>query len=94
MASGLQRVASRKAKHWLSAGGEDKTLPCGPYHGPDLRGLGPTPGIAGRSPSYIVRQLYDFKYGTRAGIGSALMKVSVESSPSKTCLRLLPTQLL
>jgi cytochrome c553 len=36
------------------------------------------PGIAGRSPSYIVRQFYDFKYGTRAGIGSALTKASVE----------------
>jgi cytochrome c553 len=34
--------------------------------------------MAGRSPSYIVRQFYDFKYGTRAGIGSALMKASVE----------------
>ena len=36
------------------------------------------PGIAGRSPSYIVRQLYDFKHGARAGAGSALMKASVE----------------
>jgi len=35
-------------------------------------------GIAGRSPSYIVRQLYDFKLGARAGIGSALMKPTVE----------------
>jgi cytochrome c553 len=47
-------------------------------HGPGLKGLGPIPGITGRSPSYIVRQLYDFKHGTRAGIGSALMKGSVE----------------
>jgi hypothetical protein len=43
-----------------------------------LSRLGPIPGIAGRSPSYIVRQLYDFKYGTRAGNSSALMKASVE----------------
>jgi cytochrome c553 len=61
-----------------TSGGGGKTLQCGTCHGPDLRGLGPIPGIAGRSPSYIVRQLYDFKHGTRAGIGSALMKVSVD----------------
>ena len=61
-----------------AGGGGGKTLPCGTCHGPDLKGLGPIPGIAGRSPSYIVRQLYDFKHGTRAGVGSALMKASVE----------------
>ena len=61
-----------------AGGGGGKTLPCGTCHGPDLKGLGPIPGIAGRSPSYFVRQLYDFKHGTRAGVGSALMKASVE----------------
>ena len=47
-------------------------------HGYDLRGLGPIPGIAGRSPSYIVRQLYDFQTGVRAGGWSPLMKPVVE----------------
>jgi cytochrome c553 len=61
-----------------AGGGGGKTLPCGTCHGRDLKGLGPIPGIAGRSPSYIVRQLYDFKHGGRAGVGSALMKASVE----------------
>jgi cytochrome c553 len=51
---------------------------CSTCHGPDLKGIGPIPGIAGRSPTYIVRQLYDFKHGARAGIGSALMKDSVD----------------
>jgi cytochrome c553 len=37
------------------------------------------PGIAGRSPSYIVRQLYDFKHGARGGNGSELMKPVVEA---------------
>jgi cytochrome c553 len=59
-------------------GGGGKTVQCGICHGPDLKGLGPIPGIAGRSPSYIVRQLYDFKHGARAGMGSGLMKPSVE----------------
>jgi cytochrome c553 len=61
-----------------ASGGAGKTVQCGICHGPELKGLGPIPGIAGRSPSYIVRQLYDFKYGARAGGGSALMKASVE----------------
>jgi cytochrome c553 len=51
-----------------------KTIQCGICHGPELKGLGSIPGIAGRSPSYIVRQLYDFQHGARAGVGSALMK--------------------
>jgi cytochrome c553 len=50
-----------------------KTVPCGLCHGANLKGLGPIPGIAGRSPSYIVRQLYDIKHGDRAGPWSPLM---------------------
>jgi cytochrome c553 len=61
----------------LAASG-DQSVRCGTCHGPDFKGLGAVPGIAGRSPSYIVRQLYDFKHGTRAGADSAQMKPSVE----------------
>jgi cytochrome c553 len=32
------------------------------------------PGIAGRSPSYLMRQIYDIKHGARAGPGIAPMK--------------------
>lgn len=62
----------------LATSGGDKTLPCGTCHGPDLKGVSPIPGIAGRSPSYIIRQLYDFRAGARAGAGSTLMKPVVE----------------
>ena len=55
-----------------------KAVPCGICHGAELKGLGLIPGIAGRSPSYIVRQLYDFKHGFRAGASSALMRPVVE----------------
>jgi cytochrome c553 len=58
----------------LVASGGGKTTPCGVCHGPDLKGLGPVPGIAGRSPSYIVRQLFDIQQGTRKGLWSPLMK--------------------
>ena len=62
----------------LATTGGGKTLQCAICHGPDLKGLGPVPGIAGRSTNYTVRQLYDFKNGARAGVGSALMKSVVE----------------
>jgi cytochrome c553 len=47
---------------------------CATCHGPGLQGLGQVPALAGRSPSYFVRQLYDFKEGARAGANSALMR--------------------
>jgi cytochrome c553 len=46
---------------------------CASCHGVDLRGLPDAPPIAGRSPSYLVRQLYDFKTHARRGAGSASM---------------------
>lgn len=68
----------QKGQALAATGGGGKTIQCGICHGPDLKGLGPIPGIAGRSPSYTFRQLYDFKHGARAGTGAALMKPSVE----------------
>jgi cytochrome c553 len=50
---------------------------CALCHGADLRGLGPLPSIAGRSPSYMFRQLYDFRHGARAGEWSQLMVQAV-----------------
>jgi cytochrome c553 len=47
---------------------------CSICHGPDLKGLGPVPGIAGRSPSYTARQLYDMQHGARNGVWTDLMK--------------------
>ncbi len=54
--------------------GGGRTTPCGTCHGADLKGLGPVPRLAGRSPSYLVRQLYDFQHGARAGLWSPLMQ--------------------
>ena len=64
----------KKGEALVVSGGNGKTTACGTCHGPDLRGLGPVPGIAGRSPSYLARQLYDFQVGTRHGLWSDLMK--------------------
>jgi len=57
----------------VAAGGAGKTTQCGVCHGPDLKGLGPLPSIVGRSPSYMFRQLYDFRHGHRTGEWSPLM---------------------
>src|SRR5262245_6480177 len=46
---------------------------CTVCHGGDLRGLGPVPTLAGRSPSYLVRQLYDMQRGNRNGLWTPLM---------------------
>jgi cytochrome c553 len=62
----------------VETGGAGVTVPCAVCHGADLKGIGPIPGIAGRSPSYVVRQLYDLQHGARAGVGSALMKPTVQ----------------
>ncbi len=58
----------------LVTNGHGKTTACAICHGSNLQGLGPVPGIAGRSPSYLVRQLYDMQQGTRNGSWSELMK--------------------
>jgi cytochrome c553 len=59
-------------------GGSGTTVACNLCHGPELKGLGPIPPIAGRSPTYIVRQLYEFQHGGRADGASTLMKPTVE----------------
>jgi cytochrome c553 len=53
--------------------GDGKVTACTACHGADLRGLGPVPALAGRSPSYLARQLYDIQHGNRAGAWSPLM---------------------
>jgi cytochrome c553 len=51
-----------------------KTMPCGACHGAGLKGKGDVPAIAGRSPSYTMRQLWDMQQGTRNGAGVKPMK--------------------
>jgi cytochrome c553 len=57
----------------VTNGGPGKTVQCATCHGSDLKGLGPLPSIAGRSPSYMFRQLYEFGHGQRTGEWSPLM---------------------
>jgi cytochrome c553 len=64
----------KKGETLVMTGGSGKTTACGVCHGADLLGVGPVPGIAGRSPSYLVRQLYDMQAGARHGEWTQLMK--------------------
>jgi cytochrome c553 len=66
-----------KGEALVTTGG-GKTIACGTCHGPTLQGIGDVPGIAGRHPNYIVRQMWDIQNGDRAGPSAALMRPVVE----------------
>ena len=62
----------------LVTDGLRKTVACATCHGTDLMGSGDFPGIAGRSPSYMMRQLWDMKVGTRNGLFADIMNPVIE----------------
>jgi cytochrome c553 len=67
----------RKGQALVTSGvtnGGGKTTACAVCHGANLEGIGPVPPLAGRSPSYTVRQLFDIQHGTRNGLWTDLMK--------------------
>ena len=68
-----------RGRELVTTGGGGKTVACTICHGDDLRGLGPMPALAGRSPSYIGRQLYDLQQGSRNGAWSDLMDEAVKN---------------
>lgn len=53
------------------------TLPCAGCHGADLRGVGLVPPIAGRSPTYVLRQLLAFRTGARSSPAGQPMQAVV-----------------
>jgi cytochrome c553 len=53
--------------HALAVTGAGLTTACQSCHGPDLRGVGSIPPLAGRSPTYLTRQMVMFALGTRRG---------------------------
>jgi cytochrome c553 len=62
----------------LATGKGTPRLPqCATCHGADLRGKGSYPPIAGRSPTYTFRQLYELQSGARAGRDAKFMNASV-----------------
>jgi len=67
-------VGSIKRGQALVTDGGGKTTACAVCHGANLEGIGPIPPLAGRSPSYTVRQLFDIQRGNRNGLWADLMK--------------------
>jgi len=78
----------KKGKLLVETGANGRTEACAVCHGEGLHGLGPVPGIAGRSASYIARQLYDMQQGTRKGEWSELMKPVVTRLNSDEVLQI------
>ncbi|MGH9623221.1 MAG: c-type cytochrome, partial [Bryobacteraceae bacterium] len=76
-----------KGKALVTTGG-GKTIRCAICHGKNLMGMGPVPEIAGRSPSYLVRQMYDIQQGTRRGEWAALMKPVVSGLSEEDMLNI------
>ena len=64
----------KKGLQLVMSGVNGKTTQCTVCHGDELKGIGPVPGIAGKSPSYLVRQMWDMKTGMRHGAWIDLMK--------------------
>jgi len=62
----------------LATGG-NPAVHCATCHGANLEGTAVAPRLAARSPTYMFRQLYDYKSGARKGPKSALMKPVVEN---------------
>jgi cytochrome c553 len=70
----LVPVGSIAAGEEIVTTGAGKTIQCSLCHGPDLKGLGQVPPLAGRSPIYLARQMFDIKHGSRGGANVALMQ--------------------
>lgn len=63
----------KKGEALAATGGNGKTVQCAVCHGPDYRGIGNVPRLAGRAPYYLIRQLADMRSGARKGKSMALM---------------------
>jgi cytochrome c553 len=74
-------------KH-LATDGDGKSVACASCHGVGLKGTEEIPAIAGRSPSYLMRQMYDIGHGARAGAGSEPMKAVLEKLTTADMLAL------
>jgi cytochrome c553 len=69
----------KKGEALVLRGGPGKTVACAACHGEGLQGHENFPSLAGRSPSYLARQLYDFQHFTRVGPGAQLMQPIVQN---------------
>jgi cytochrome c553 len=66
-----------RGREIATSGANGLTLPCTSCHGDQLRGVGLVPPIAGRSPTYLLRQLVAFRTGARATAAGQPMQLVV-----------------
>jgi cytochrome c553 len=78
----------KKGEALVLGGGEGKTVACASCHGEGLKGTDKFPSLAGRSPGYLGRQLYDFQKMTRVGPGSLLMRPVVQNLSEEDILNI------
>jgi len=83
----------KKGEDLVVRGGAGKTVACAACHGEGLKGNGNFPPLAGRSPSYLARQLYDIQKYTRNGPGTQLMRPVVQNLNEAVSWRSRPTWL-
>lgn len=81
-------VGSVQEGKTLASGTTGKTVRCSVCHGDDLRGRLNVPALAGRSPSYLVRQMNDIQNGNRHGVQVGLMKPAVRNLTVKDMIAL------
>jgi cytochrome c553 len=67
-----------RGKRLVVTGDEGKTQACAKCHLASLKGTDRIPPIAGRSPTYLLRQMLAFRNGTRANEASVQMNPVVE----------------
>jgi cytochrome c553 len=70
----VPRGSIRRGEELVRTGADGKTVPCGLCHGADQQGVADIPWLAGRSPLYMARQLFNFQAGARRGDAADLMK--------------------
>ena len=74
----VPRGSLARGRRLVTTGPAGPATACITCHGPQLRGVAMVPPIAGRSPSYLLRQLMNIKAGARHDAGSAPMLPVVE----------------
>jgi cytochrome c553 len=67
-----------RGKRLVTTGDGGKTVACTSCHGANLKGLNDVPPIAGRSPTYLLRQMLAFKHGLRTSEAGKQMLPTVE----------------
>jgi cytochrome c553 len=58
----------------VKGGASGKAMQCALCHGEALKGVGEVPRLAGLQPLYVARQLFDMRFGSRAGTAAEPMK--------------------